>query len=88
MVAVRSFSSPAAPRTIEPVQTDVVNRVPAWALAHPLEDPLVVLEGARPDAAGEDDHVGPGHLLEGGVAGQAEHAVLAADLAALVADER
>ena len=31
MVAVRPRSSPAAPSTSEPVQTDVVNRVPPWA---------------------------------------------------------
>ena len=56
-------------------------------VADPFEDPLVVLEGPRPDAAGEDDHVGLGHLLERGVRGQTEHAVLTAHLAAGVAEE-
>ena len=56
-------------------------------VADPLEHPFVVLEGAGPDAAGEDDDVGLGHLLEGGVGDEAEHAVLAAHLAAGVTDE-
>ena len=36
---------------------------------------------------GNDEDVGVGDLLERGVDGDAEHAVLGADLAALVADE-
>ena len=63
------------------MQTDVVNRVVGVRVAHPLEDSLVVLQGPRAHAAGEDDDVGLGYLLEGGVGHQAEHAVLAAELA-------
>ena len=69
------------------MQTDVVNRLPGVRLADPLEHPFVVLERPRADAAGEDDHVGRRHLLEGGVGAQPEHPVLAAHLAAVVADE-
>ena len=87
MVAVRPRNSPAAPSTTEPVQTDVVNRLPAWAWRTQSSTRSVVFERPRPDAAGEDDHVGRGHLLEGGVDGQPDHAVLAAHLAAVVADE-
>ena len=45
--------------------------------------------GGRPwsDPAGEHDDVRLGHLLPGGVDGQAEHAILGADLAAVVSDE-
>ena len=57
-------------------------------VADPVEDALVVLEGAGADAAGEDDDVGLGHLLERGVGLQAEHRVLGAHLAAGVARRR
>ena len=50
-------------------------------VAHPLEHPLVVSAAAGADPSGEHDDVGLGELLEGGVDGDAEHAVLAADLA-------
>ena len=65
---------------MSPVQTDVVNRVLAWAWRTQLEHPFVVLEGRAPIPPGKTT-LGLGHLLEGGVGGQAEHAVLAAQLA-------
>ena len=42
--------------------------------------------GAHP--TGEHDHVGCGEVVEGAVGGDAQETVLAAHLAALVADER
>ena len=56
--------------------------------ANPGEDPFVVHQHSRSDAAGEHDDVWLGELIERRVDGDAEHAVLAAHLAALVADER
>ncbi len=41
----------------------------------------------RAHAAWEDHHVGRGQFLEGGVDGEPDHAVVAAHLAAVVADE-
>jgi citrate synthase len=55
--------------------------------AHPLQDTLVVHQGAGADPAREHDDVGIRHLLEGGVDGDTQKAVLAAHLAALVTDE-
>ena len=56
-------------------------------MAHPFEHPVVVLEGAGAHPSGEHDDVGLGHVLEGGVDGDPEHAVLASDLAPTVTDE-
>jgi hypothetical protein len=57
-------------------------------IPHPLEHPFVVHQRSGADTAREHHDVGVGELLEGRVDGDAEHAVLAADLAAVVADER
>ena len=70
------------------MHTDVVKRRRRVRGAHPVEHALVGHQRAGADAAGEHDDVGVGHLLERGVDGDAEEAVLAAHLAALVADER
>ena len=56
-------------------------------VAHPLEHARVALQRSGAHAAGEHDHVGFGQFFEGRIGGQPEHAVLAADLAALVPDE-
>ncbi|HUD16373.1 MAG TPA: hypothetical protein VMQ59_03880 [Acidimicrobiales bacterium] len=56
-------------------------------LSHPLEYLVVVLEGAGAHAAGEDHHVRVAEVVEGGIDGEAERAVVAADLAPPVADE-
>ncbi len=56
-------------------------------LPHPLEHLVVVLQRAGAHAPGKDDDVGLREFLEGGVDGDAEHAVLAADLAPSVTDE-
>jgi len=56
-------------------------------MAHPLEDPFVLLQGPGAHPTGEDDNGRLGNVFEGGVGGEAEHAVLTADLAALMADE-
>ena len=69
------------------MQTEVVNRVVAWAMTHPLEHPFVMLERPGAHATREHDHVGFGELLEGRVSGDAEHSVLTADLAAPMSDE-
>ena len=58
------------------MQTDVVSRDGGVGVAHPLEHAVVVLEGPGPHPTGEDDDVGRGELLEGGVDGDPEHAVL------------
>ena len=55
--------------------------------AHPLEHLVVVLQSAGAHASGEHDDVGLGDVLEGGVDGDTEHAVLAPDLAPRVTDE-
>ena len=87
MVAVRPRSRPAAPRTTEPVQTDVVNRVPAWAWRTQSSTRSSCSSGRVPDAAGEDDHVGRGSSSKVASTREPDHAVLAAHLAAVVADE-
>jgi hypothetical protein len=56
-------------------------------LANPLEHPVVVLQGAGAHPSGEHDDVGLRHVLEGGVDGEPEHAILAANLAPTVTDE-
>ena len=55
--------------------------------SHPVEHPLVVHQLAGTDATGEHDDVGVGELLERRVDGHAQQTVLAADLAAFMADE-
>ena len=59
-MAVSPRSSPAAPSTSEPVQTDVVNRVVACAWRTHSRTWSSCCERPRADAAGEDDHVGLG----------------------------
>ena len=54
----------------------------------PFEHSRVVHQRTGADAAREDDDIGPRQFLERGVEGNAEHAVLAAYLAAPVPDER
>ena len=53
----------------------------------PAADGLVVDEYAGPDAAGNHHDVGRADFVEGGVARDAEHAVLGSHLTALVPDE-
>ena len=45
------------------------------------------MSGRVPDSAGEDQHVGTGHLGEGRVGDQTQHPVVAAHLSGPVADE-
>ena len=59
VVAVSPSSRPAAARTSEPVQTEVVNRVVRWASRTQSSTTLVVSSAGRvPDPAGEHDDVG------------------------------
>lgn len=53
----------------------------------PGPDGLVVNELPGADAAGEHHHLRCAHLVEGGVAGQAQHPVLGAHLAPALPDE-
>ena len=53
----------------------------------PREDPLVVEQRARAPAAGHDEHVGLGDVLEDGVDMHGEALVVGPDRADLVADE-
>ena len=55
--------------------------------AQPLEHALVVLQGPSAHPAREDDHVGRRELFEGAVGDEAEHAVVASNLAASMAEK-
>ena len=56
--------------------------------ANPVEHAFIVSQRSRADTPGEHNDVGVRQLVERRIDGDAEHAVLTADLAALVADER
>ena len=56
-------------------------------MSHPLEHLVIVFERSRPDPSGEHDDVRLGELLEGGIDGDPEHAVVTSDLTPLVTDE-
>ena len=78
VVAVRPSSRPAAASTSEPVHTDVVNVVVAWAVRTQSSTRSSLHERAGADAAGEHDDVGRRHLVERGVDLDPEEAVVGA----------
>jgi hypothetical protein len=69
------------------VHTDVVSTVETCAWRTHSSNPLILLEGARPDATGEHDDGRLGDLLKGGIDRYAEHAVLGAYLPASMTDD-
>jgi hypothetical protein len=88
VVAVSPSSSPAAASTSDPVHTDVVNVVVACAVRTQSSTRSSVINARVPWPPGNTTTSGCGHLLERRVDLDAEHAVVRADDAALVADER
>ena len=70
------------------MHTDVVKRVPAWARRTHSRTRSSCSRARVPTPPGKTITSGAGSSSKVASTGQAEHAVLAADLAALVADER
>ena len=87
VVAVRPVSSPAAASTRDPVQTDVVYGLVRWTPRTQSSTRSSCSSARVPNPPGKHQHIRCGHLFEGGVTGDAEHPVVAADLPGLVADE-